>query len=301
MQHTGKENSTLKSSKVNPLQLRKPEAGTREEQSAVHVYHKDRFVCDTDPRGHATPQGRSILEIVVNVSNGFIPLWAKGVTIQWRFRERSMESFANPEAVKTEIRKLLGEAILAWADAVPVKFTENDDVWDFEIVVRAADNCNNSGCVLASSFFPDAGRHQFVVYPKMFGQSKKEQVDTFIHELGHVFGLRHFFANLETGFPSEVFGTHQKFTIMNYGSDSELTPEDKSDLKRLYQLAWKGELTKINGTPIQFVKPYHTIGAPSELLRLEAIPAMNYLDKRVGSAQQLLQISADLLSGKLTD
>jgi Matrixin len=284
MQRTNnKERSTPQSRQANPFQFRKAEVTTRRAEPEVHVYGKNHFVCDTDPRGHATPKGRSPLEIVVNASEGFIPLWAKGMMLRWRFRERSLRSFTNPEAAKIEIRRVLGEAIMAWSDAVPVKFTENDDAWDFEIVVRAADDCDMNGCVLASAFFPDGGRHEFVVYPKMFSQSGKEQVDTFIHEIGHVFGLRHFFANLETGFPSEVFGTHRPFTIMNYGSESELTPEDKSDLKRLYQVAWNGELTQINGTPIRFVKPYHTIGSPSETWNgMEAIPDPSQLAKRVG-------------------
>jgi hypothetical protein len=60
----------------------------------------------------------------------------------------------------------------------------------------------------------------------------------------------------ETAWPSEVFGTHKPFSIMNYGSQSELTDYDKADLNRLYQAAWSGELTNINGTPIRFVKPF---------------------------------------------
>ena len=51
---------------------------------------------------------------------------------------------------------------------------------------------------------------------------------------------------------------------MNYGPDSKLTSDDKSDLKRLYQLAWSGQLTHINGTPIRFVKPYHESGTLAE-------------------------------------
>jgi len=39
---------------------------------------------------------------------------------------------------------------------------------------------------------------------------------------------------LETGFPSRPFGEQAKFTIMNYGADSELTDADRSDLKALY-------------------------------------------------------------------
>ena len=68
----------------------------------------------------------------------------------------------------------------------------------------------------------------------------------------------------ETEWPAKVFGKHDKFSIMNYGADSKLTANDRSDLKRLYQLAWSGKLTHNNGTPIRFVKPFHTSGAASE-------------------------------------
>jgi hypothetical protein len=92
-------------------------------------------------------------------------------------------------------------------------------------------------------------------------------VNTLVHEIGHIFGLRHFFANVsETAWPSEVFGTHRPFPIMNYGSQSELTDDDKADLKRLYQTAWSGKLTEIDGTPIRSVKPFNIIGALPENL-----------------------------------
>ena len=129
-------------------------------------------------------------------------------------------------------------------------------------MLRNAPDCSPQGCVLASAFFPDAGRHELVIYPTMFQQVREEQVETLIHEIGHVFGLRHFFANIsETAWPSQIFGTHDKFSIMNYGSFSTLTEADLNDLTRLYQLAWSGQLTNINGTPIRFVRPY---SAPTE-------------------------------------
>ena len=254
----------------NPFQLRKANETAHDSDSQVHLFRG--FVCDTDSRGHTTPRGRSVAEIVVDASEGFVPLWSRNTTLRWRFRERSLANFESPAAAKSEIRKLLGDALLAWGEAAPVKFAERDDAWDFEIVVRKSDNCDVRGCVLASAFFPDAGRHRLIVYPKMLDQDREEQVETLVHEIGHVFGLRHFFANVsETAFPSEVFGTHKPFSIMNYGNQSVLTADDKSDLRRLYQMAWKGELTQINGTPIRFVKPFHTIGSPESLVSVTAV------------------------------
>ena len=156
-----------------------------------------------------------------------------------------------------------------------MKFAEKSDAWDFEIVMRRSDDCDANGCVLASAFFPDAGRHQIYLYPKMFEQSAEEQIETMVHEIGHVFGLRHFFANVsEKAFPSQIFGAHKAFSVMNYGNKSVLTLDDRADLKRLYQLAWSGRLTHINGTPIRFVRPFHAIGTRSRaVVAVEALPA----------------------------
>lgn len=249
-----------------PLQLRDPEEAALEKEPHVHVFG-DGVICETDTRGYPEPGNRGPASLVVDASEGFIPLWDPGVILRWRFQEHSMAVFVNPEAAKAAIRALFGRALLSWGDAAPVRFAEQDDVWDFEIVMREADQCNPTGCVLASAFFPDAGRHELKIYPRMFTQSPKEQVDTLIHEIGHVFGLRHFFANIsETAWPSEVFGEHRPFTIMNYGAQSELTDDDKADLRRLYETAWTGELVAINRTPIRFMRPFHTSGVPGGTL-----------------------------------
>jgi hypothetical protein len=95
----------------------------------------------------------------------------------------------------------------------------------------------------------------------MFELPLNEWVETLVHEIGHVFGLRHFFANVnENAWPSEIFGNHSRFSIMNYGPDSRLTETDKSDLRTLYQLVWSGQLTNVNGTPIRLFRPYSASG-----------------------------------------
>lgn len=252
-----------------PLDGAEPTPGM---ESQVHVLGPG-IICDTDRRGHPTPQGRSPREIVVDASEGFIPLWEVDTILRWRFRERSMDYFADPAAAKAEIRNLLADALLAWGSAAPVTFTYDEDLWDFEVVMRGADQCNAVGCVLAAAFFPDGGRHELELYPKLFTQSRKEQVDTFAHETGHVFGLRHFFAQVsETAWPSEIFGRHEKFSIMNYGELSELTDADKEDLTALYQSAWSGELTHINGTPIRLVKPYSALAPAPDGAAVGLVP-----------------------------
>jgi hypothetical protein len=232
----------------------------------------NKFRCDTDSRGHATPGNVNPRRLVLDSSQGFIPLWEPDVTLRWRFKKSSLEAFDNPAVVTARVEDLLAKALLAWGNAVPIKFSKVDDNHDFQIAIRENDDCDINGCVLASAFFPDAGRHEFVIYPQMFQQSEQEQVETMCHELGHIFGLRHFFAQiLETDFPSEVFGVHDKFTIMNYGSDSRLTDNDKADLIRLYDEVWSGDRTKINGTRIRLFRPFSESAAGSNLFAAPAI------------------------------
>jgi hypothetical protein len=226
--HTMKnrKHENLEAQQTDAFQLRKKDDADQSPESEYH-YLGPGIICDTGSRGYAMPHGRSAREIFVNAPEGFIPLWEKDTILHWRFQERSFDHFLRPEAAEEEVKKLLGDALMEWGTAAPVKFTEDNDLWDFEIVMKQGDECNPSGCVLASAFFPDSGRHELVLYPRMFTQSRKEQVDTFIHELGHVFGLRHFFADIsETEWPAEHFGKRRKFSIMNYGALSELTKTD---------------------------------------------------------------------------
>ena len=132
----------------------------------VHIYG-EKIKCVTDTRGYPVPENQDLTRIVVDASEGFIPLWAKRSTLRWRFQEQSMATFSNPEAAKAAVRELLGKALLAWGAAVPIKFSERKDAWDFEISVRNADDCDARGCTLAMGFFPDAERHELLIYPKM--------------------------------------------------------------------------------------------------------------------------------------
>jgi reprolysin-like metallo-peptidase family M12B len=269
------DHQTLLTSKQEAEAFALHDASDPAADAARHIHvRKGGFRCATEKRGQDTPNGASLYELVVNASEGFIPLWAKGVVLRWKFADGTLKQFQNPAAAEQAIERLLGEAVVEWGAAAPIAFRKTSDVWDFEIVVKGADDCDPNGCVLASAFFPDAGRHRLSLYPILFRQSRAEQIETLAHEIGHIFGLRHFFAlKLEQGFPAEIFGEHAKFTIMNYGDESILTDTDRSDLANLYRLAWSGQLAAINGTPIRLVRPYHDLPATDGAFAIAAARA----------------------------
>lgn len=245
----------------------------------IHIY-RDGVVCETDKRGFPTPENKSPLELMVNAPNGVIPLWAKGTTLKWRFQESSMAVFRDPEAAKGYLRKLFGLGVKLWGPGVPVSFSETHENWDFELVVASKENCGPSGCTLARAFFPDAGRHELVLFPTLFEQTHQEQVETMAHELGHIFGLRHFFADVsETAWPSTKFGKHSKFSIMNYGPNSRMTENDRADLAALYESFWDGSLEKINGTQVVAVHPFSATSTNQPPIQLAAMQSGLALDK----------------------
>lgn len=240
----------------SPFDFRPPAEAEDQEEPYVHIYAGG-AVCDTDKRGAPTPRGLPFAELVVDTSDGFIPLWGPGVTLRWRFEERSMMLFQDPEGARAALRGLMGEALMLWGHAVPVRFREARDAWDFEVRVSNQKKCSRHGCTLARAFFPDSGQHDLLLYPSLFEQPRREQVETLAHEFGHIFGLRHFFADIkEQQWSSEIFGQHSPFSIMNYGEESVLTKADRDDLTRLYGLVHSGQLQQINGTDIRLMRPF---------------------------------------------
>ncbi|MEA3014407.1 MAG: hypothetical protein QOD42_2952 [Sphingomonadales bacterium] len=232
-------------------ELRDDDDYRRAAEEEVHVFRG--HVCQTERRG----QPRSPLELMVDATEGFIPLWQRNMTLRWRFQERSLLRFRDPEAEKARVRALFVAAVAAWGVAAPIRFTEQSHAWDFEVVVRDADRCGPLGCTLARAFFPGEGQSDLAIYPMMFTLDPAEQVETLAHEIGHIFGLRHFFALTdEQAWPAVMFGAHEAESIMNYGDQSRLTDLDRADLGRLYELAWAGRLTDINTTPIRLLKPF---------------------------------------------
>ncbi|MEA3016340.1 MAG: hypothetical protein QOI38_1062 [Sphingomonadales bacterium] len=239
------------------FELRDDEDYLRAAEDEVHLYRG--HVCQTERRGRL----RSALELVVDATDGFIPLWQRDMTLRWRFQERALLRLRNPEAAKEQVRTAFEGALRAWDDAAPVRFAEAEHGWDFEVVVRNANQCDPLGCTLARAFFPGESQNDLAIFPLLLDESAEEQVETLAHEIGHIFGLRHFFALTdERSWPAVLFGAHEGYdrSIMNYGDACVLTDTDRNDLRQLYELAWSGRLTNINRTPIRLMRTFSSRG-----------------------------------------
>ena len=238
------------------------ELATAEDYSAyldesVHVLGSCQ-VCSTERRARTREEIETSL--LIEPTSGKLHFWAENQILHWRFGESTFMRYKKPELIKDMVRSIFFKAIAAWGDSAPIRFKEENDAYDFEIHLMPNDDIQGGSYTAARSFFPDSGQHRIRLFPAFFEKipDEKERVDTLIHELGHIFGLRHFMA-FENGpvYSGAVYGTNNPLTIMNYGALSELTTQDKSDLSSLYKEVWSGRLTNVNRTPVELVRPWH--------------------------------------------
>ena len=93
----------------------------------VHELGKGR-ICTTDVPGLR----RSPLDLVLDASEGFIPLWEQGKVLRWEFERTSLEMIDNSSEVKAYVRGILEEALLEWGSSAPIGFTESNSASDFK-------------------------------------------------------------------------------------------------------------------------------------------------------------------------
>jgi hypothetical protein len=92
----------------------------------------------------------------------------------------------------------------------------------------------NGGSTLAQAFFPNSNDlNTLVVYSKGFEPGIINNMSNiFLHELGHVLGLRHEFAAQEGG--NVPFGTPNPLSVMSYNFPPQIQSSDESDTKDFY-------------------------------------------------------------------
>ncbi|KXJ84806.1 hypothetical protein Micbo1qcDRAFT_169931, partial [Microdochium bolleyi] len=56
--------------------------------------------------------------------------------------------------------------------------------------------------------------------------------NVFLHELGHILGLRHEFADLEGG--AIQWGSRNPYSVMSYNFPPQIQPSDEKDTRSFY-------------------------------------------------------------------
>src|SRR6478672_7631962 len=74
-----------------------------------HVYNTH-VICVTDSKGYAQPENVDLAKLRVDATDGFIPLWSKDVSLNWRFNLLFDRFLRSPEAAKNGVFRLFGEA-----------------------------------------------------------------------------------------------------------------------------------------------------------------------------------------------
>ncbi|KAI1380025.1 hypothetical protein F4677DRAFT_302085 [Hypoxylon crocopeplum] len=207
------------------------------------------FRCKTEPN--------STSSIFVGVKHGGkIHRWVPGSTITFN---ANCESFPDlPYA--TYAARCLERAANEWhKDDLGVQFRRvpDDKPAVFQLMYSSQAYSDDE---VASAFFPSdpPAKRQLYVYGKAFSKDNHEwMTNAFCHELGHIIGLRHEFAQLhERDLPSKQLGKTNRLSIMNYFghlSQFRIQDTDYDGVRRLYKLN-KGEY---HGYKLVDVKPTH--------------------------------------------
>ena len=78
-------------------------------------------------------------------------------------------------------------------------------------------------------------------------------MNSLLHEIGHILGLRHEFAlDRETDTPAQRFGSQNEHSVMSYDDINVIRDTDITDIKNFYDLPNKYEL---NGVPVTDYTP----------------------------------------------
>ncbi|KAL7906107.1 hypothetical protein GGI35DRAFT_458757, partial [Trichoderma velutinum] len=201
------------------------------DSSAQLAVPRSRHTCITEKKLPVKPSHKSDPLALWIGFFGKIPRWKKGQVVQFAARA---EGYPTPKHAIFAAYKL-NIAAREWNKldiGVTFKWVTNIEDACFELTYGG-----DKGDVVASAFFPNNDNlNTLFVYQLAFDERLSPyQSNFFLHELGHVLGLRHEFAFKEGG--AVQFGPANKESVMNYNDHPPSIQEsDIVSAKAFYNL-----------------------------------------------------------------
>jgi hypothetical protein len=229
---------------VSPEALRtlKPGTATAQEPQAVAgstACTLDSYPCITQkPTPAAFAGNTSIASLQVGLGDK-IPRWKANTTINFAALE---QGYPEPEMALLAANKL-NEAAEEWnALNLGVRFAWVEKMKDAAFLLSFA--TQRSPGTLAEAFFPnEVDLNSLIVYPAAFQPGTVQYLkNIFLHELGHVLGLRHEFApELEkgAGLDSVQVGPRNPTSVMGYEIPPIMQDSDIDSTKVFYKFPGK--------------------------------------------------------------
>jgi hypothetical protein len=202
------------------------------------------YECDTEPiddqEAKANPDALWV------GWNGDIPLWKKGTVVNFGayatgYPTRNHALYA---------AKMLWKAAMKWNAAdIGMRFQWVNRLEDCAFVLRYT---RRSGGTIARAFFPNTNDVNVMrVYALAFTDKYVRYLDAvFEHEVGHVIGLRHEFAD-EEGAGAVLFGPRNPDSVMSYNFPMRIQETDVTWVRNLYDY----KETHIGGVEVKRHEP----------------------------------------------
>ena len=186
------------------------------------------YECDTEPFNDED-ELRANPDAIWVGWNGDIPLWKKGSVVN--FGAYSTGYPSRNHALYAA--KMLWKAAMKWNAAdIGMMFQWVSKLEDCAFVLRYN---RRSGGTIARAFFPNTNdvNVMLVFSPAFTGDYVRHLDAVFEHEVGHVIGLRHEFADRE-GRGAVVFGPRNPNSVMSYNFPMRIQETDVTWVRNLY-------------------------------------------------------------------
>jgi hypothetical protein len=209
----------------------------------------DKYHCITqkgdEPSLAAAATSEPNLPSIVLGMDSIIPRWKIPTTLKWYLMADKFPSTEDAEIAA----EALNQAANEWRNVdfgVTVFQTQNKREANFNLVYRR--NPRDDPYVLAEAFFPHDRDNDVILYAYgMHPDNRYKLKNVFLHELGHIFGLRHEFAIEEEGEGAVQFMTKNSLSVMDYNDQPMIQESDKQGLRAFYKLA---ETYDVGGSPV---------------------------------------------------